>query len=754
MDNYAVKLFESLQKLKVTDENKAEVEKIKQDIRKKDFKKALDRIEKIKNSNVEKKNKELYKNAADVPDDDFFTNDEVKEEANTESQKEDNKEDGYNNDGNYDDNYGDDYDDYDEFSEDPLFNKLKAYNDEEDDYSEETERYDTDNFSDDDESSEVSVKDTEDNSNNKKGRKKNKSDIQNNNEKSENEANEINDDEESSNVAENEDKDVDTEESEEEKDDEENENSNNADEINNIEDNEDEIQEEEDTTGIYPKQLKNETLEHIYLGLLLTNPKLIAKYYVTKKQCYFEDDKCTEIYKSVLFTEGSKYTPEIAKDGFNLPKYNNEIRELKDDLMAEYMDSNYSIEETYIELKKLFTLRKSYLENPIKENQDKIVEIINYVLYKSMSVEEVESAVNQVTVTGKFKQAVLNKDLTSFLEMGDNTLTNGLEFPFPILSGVFKGLRKGETMAFAMPSNSGKSRFTINLAAYTAFVHKKKVLIISNEMSEDKMKLCLITTIINNPEIQKLHGQEISKTEGELLEFKFRPDDTKKVKVDENGFVVKEENESQEDFVKRLTEISTEFNKTIKAVEWANKEIDNSIYFINITDHTNDELKKVIMNFYYKEKIEYVFYDTLKTDTANIGKGEEIKKTATILSNLAQNFNMFIYSTLQLTESTTLPINLDVNDLAVSRTVKEVLDTLCLIKQINKETYDDYEYSLKEVDTKYFNLKKYTDPDVRYYACVVDKNRAGAKPKVLFRLNLAYNRWEELGYLRMKQQVK
>ena len=757
MDNYAVKLFESLQKLKVTDENKAEVEKIKQDIRKKDFKKALDRIEKIKNSNVEKKNKDsntLYKNAADVPDDDFFTNDEVKEEANTESQKEDNKEDGYNNDENYDDNYGNDYDDYDEFSEDPLFKKLKAYKDEEDNYSEETERYDTDNFSDDDKSSEVRVKDTEDNSNNKKERKKNKSDIQNNNEKSENEANEINDDEESSNVAENEDKDVDTEERKEEKDDEENENSNNEDEINNIEDNEEEIQKEEDTTGIYPKQLKNETLEHIYLGLLLTNPKLIAKYYVTKKQCYFEDDKCTEIYKSVLFTEGSKYTPEIAKDGFNLPKYNNEIRELKDDLMAEYMDSNYSIEETYIELKKLFTLRKSYLENPIKENQDKIVEIINYVLYKSMSVEEVESAVNQVTVTGKFKQAVLNKDLTSFLEMGDNTLTNGLEFPFPILSGVFKGLRKGETMAFAMPSNSGKSRFTINLAAYTAFVHKKKVLIISNEMSEDKMKLCLITTIINNPEIQKLHGQEISKTEGELLEFKFRPDDTKKVKVDEDGFVVKEEKENQEDFVKRLTEISTEFNKTIKAVEWANKEIDNSIYFINITDHTNDELKKVIMNFYYKEKIEYVFYDTLKTDTANIGKGEEIKKTATILSNLAQNFNMFIYSTLQLTESTTLPINLDVNDLAVSRTVKEVLDTLCLIKQINKETYDDYEYSLKEVDTKYFNLEKYTDPDVRYYACVVDKNRAGAKPKVLFRLNLAYNRWEELGYLRMKQQVK
>jgi len=29
---------------------------------------------------------------------------------------------------------------------------------------------------------------------------------------------------------------------------------------------------------------------------------------------------------------------------------------------------------------------------------------------------------------------------------------------------------------------------------------------------------------LNNKEIQKLHGQKLSKTEGELLEFKFRPD--------------------------------------------------------------------------------------------------------------------------------------------------------------------------------------------------------------------------------------
>ena len=388
---------------------------------------------------------------------------------------------------------------------------------------------------------------------------------------------------------------------------------------------------------------------------------------------------------------------------------------------------------------------------PIKNIQDKIVEIVKYKLYDEMTVEEVENAVNQVNVTGKFKQSILSSDLTAFLEKGDNNLTNGLALPFPILTSVFKGIRRGETMAFAMPSNCGKSRFTVDLAAYTAFVHKKKVLVISNEMSEEKMKLCLITTILNNPEIQKLHGQKLTITEGELLEFKFRPDNTKDVKVDENGYVIQNESETRKEFIQRLTKVSSDFNKITKATDWINKEITNSICFVNITDHTNDELRKIIMNYYYKEKVEYVFYDTLKTDTANIGNGEEIKRTATILSNLAQNFNMFICSTLQLSETTTLPTNLNVNDLAVSRTVKEVLDTLCLIKQINRENLSEYEYSLNEVDTKFFDLKKFDDPDVRYYACVVDKNRAGAKPILVFRLNLAYNIWEELGYVRFKQ---
>ena len=505
--------------------------------------------------------------------------------------------------------------------------------------------------------------------------------------------------------------------------------------------------------SLYPEKLRNYALEKDFIGMLLNDPKLMAKYYILNDECYFDNKIFLEIYKGIVFTEGEAYTPYIAKSGYNFGKNNYEINHTKECLKYEYeyKCEKLNMEKIYVEIKKLFILRKNYTSMPIKSIQNGIVKITEYKLYDQMSEEEVKSAVNQVMVTDKFKQSVLSDELTDFFVQGNNNLTNGLEFPFRIISSVFKGIRRGETMAFAMPSNAGKSRFTINIAAYVAFIHKKKVLVISNEMSEEKMKLCLITTILNNEAYQKLHGQKLHKSEGELLEFKFRPDNLENVNVDENGYVIKERNETQEEFVERLKNISEEFRMTLRAMDWVKEQTENSIYFVNITNHTNDELQKIIMNYYYKEEIHYMFYDTLKTDTENIGNGEEIKKTATMLSNLAQNFSLFIGSTIQLNENATTPINLTVNDLAVSKTVKEVLDTLCLVKQINNDHLVDYEYSNQEVGAPYKNLQKFDDPDVRYYACVVDKNRAGAKPKVLLRLNLAYNFWEELGYLRLKQ---
>ena len=150
-------------------------------------------------------------------------------------------------------------------------------------------------------------------------------------------------------------------------------------------------QEEEETGSIYPNKLSNIPLERTYMGLLLSDPKLIVKYYFLFEDCYFEDESILNIYKSVLFTEGGAYTPEIAKQGFNFSRDSEQVYKLKNQLKAEVANKTYNMEKIYLDLKKLFVLRKNYLAIPIKSIQDKVVEITDYILYDKMSVEEVKS---------------------------------------------------------------------------------------------------------------------------------------------------------------------------------------------------------------------------------------------------------------------------------------------------------------------------------------------------------------------------
>ena len=288
------------------------------------------------------------------------------------------------------------------------------------------------------------------------------------------------------------------------------------------------------------EQLTSLKVEYIFLGLLLNNPKAISRYYFLYEDCHFSDKDLDNMYRIILFRESEQYAPAIAKEGFKLPMEAGDSYGLKMQLQEMASEKNYDIEIVYTILKKLFILKKNYLSAPTKIIRDSILDIVNYQLYNEMTVEEVENAIEQIGVTSGLSQGRLNNDTTNFLLNDESTLATGLDLPFPILTSVFKGIRKGETFVYAMPSNSGKSRFTINMASYLAFVEKKKVLIVSNEMSVEKMKLCLITTILNNQAYQKLHGQPLHKTEGELLELKFRPDKKKGVKLDEKGFILRD----------------------------------------------------------------------------------------------------------------------------------------------------------------------------------------------------------------------
>ena len=127
----------------------------------------------------------------------------------------------------------------------------------------------------------------------------------------------------------------------------------------------------EDEVNIYPKELASTSLEEKYIGMMLNDLKGIVKYYILFDDCYFADSRLLEIYKLILFTDAEKYAPTVAKDKFNFANVTYEINQVKARLKEEYADKKYDMEKIYVEIRKLFELRKNYLAMPIKNVQDK-----------------------------------------------------------------------------------------------------------------------------------------------------------------------------------------------------------------------------------------------------------------------------------------------------------------------------------------------------------------------------------------------
>ena len=80
-----------------------------------------------------------------------------------------------------------------------------------------------------------------------------------------------------------------------------------------------EEKQEENKFG-YPPELSDTTLERRYIGLLLNEIKAISVYYFVYDECFFIDELLLNIYKKILFTDGEKYAPGIAKDKFNFSR--------------------------------------------------------------------------------------------------------------------------------------------------------------------------------------------------------------------------------------------------------------------------------------------------------------------------------------------------------------------------------------------------------------------------------------------------
>ena len=341
---------------------------------------------------------------------------------------------------------------------------------------------------------------------------------------------------------------------------------------------------------------------------------------------------------------------------------------------------------------------------------------------------------------------VLTNDIVNVIDSYLLAPQFGVETHWKGYNDYFRGLLKGNVLFQGFLSNEGKSRNLVNLIAYVTLIRKQKFMLLSNEMTEDAMKNCLITTVLNCKEFKELHGVELIKPEKEITTGMYRDDVTNefvKRGHDSNGNFT----ESEEDFLYRVKS-TKEYQDVFKVARWIEEQIDGKFYFNDITSDYSDEAIELEIR---RAKLVYDC-DCFAVDTLKAWGAEDwvkVKATATKIVELGKELKLFGICTFQLTDATVFDsvFDLSSNNIGAAKGIKHPVDLLTLGKRIKDEEYPNYQYS--SYDESWGGEVIYDlDPKKKYFCIKIDKNRLGDKDKImLFDYNLDYNIWNHIGYI-------
>lgn len=324
----------------------------------------------------------------------------------------------------------------------------------------------------------------------------------------------------------------------------------------------------------------------------------------------------------------------------------------------------------------------------------------------------------------------------------------GLPLPWKILTDMFRGCRLKKVVFNGFLSNEGKTRNMMLLIAYIVLIQKESFLLCSNEMDEQDLKDCLITTVVNNEYFQKIHGVKINKPEKEIVLGIYKDDkgNILQRKVDENGLYI----ETEDEYIKRVWNNSTEFRQVQKVARWIDDNTEGKLFFKDVgSDYSDKALEFEFRKHKMVYGVKYCGYDTLKGYLTD--DWQTIKQTATRIKELMKELNMFCWAVFQLTDDTTFTniMQLSSNNIANCKNIKHIADMLMIGKKIDKSEYKKYQYY--STDDWGEPMLHDLNEEKQYFAIKVDKNRGGNKQFIpVFEINLDYNIWNEVGYLTLR----
>ncbi len=495
--------------------------------------------------------------------------------------------------------------------------------------------------------------------------------------------------------------------------------------------------------------------EILFVGALFKSPDLLVNYSNFMRSKYDFSDPVTKfLYDSfeIYYLTFSQTVDETKMNVFMSQneerlKFYKQYKGWK--TIQQFMNlADENDVKNYFDTVKKYSLLREYGRNGFP-----IGKILSHKNFSKMSPNDIYRIIRTKadkinTVINAGEEAVeLTSNTTSHIKKYLSQPDMGLEMPWHILNEMFRGCRLGKVVFNGFLSNAGKSRNLMLLAAYITLVKNKKFLLLSNEMDEDDLENCLVTTVVNNKYFQELHGVVMNKPEKEIVlgVYKDKNNEIIRRKIDEK---TNKWAESEEEFEKRLLRDSEEYKNILKITNWIDSKRDGKLYFKDVgSDYSDTTLEFEFRKAKMVHGIEYCAYDTMKGYRTD--EWSSLKQTATKIKELMKELKMFCWSVFQLTDETVFTdiLNLSSNNIANAKQMKHVVDVLMIGKAVNKEDYHKYQY-ISFNDEWGEPTPNDLDLSKDYFAIVVDKNRGGNKKFIpLFEINLDYNIWYEVGYL-------
>jgi replicative DNA helicase len=504
------------------------------------------------------------------------------------------------------------------------------------------------------------------------------------------------------------------------------------------------------------KELRNITNEILVVGSFYKQPDLSVSYNGFMRPTYDFDDEATRFYYEtfdLMYKTFSQSMDEVKINAFmaqNDVRFNTYKKYGSYKTIQDWMKLADSEDfKNYFETLKKYSLVREYHRKGY--NVQKILAHKKFPEWKAIDIYKLmRSKVDKIStvILANQDSVILNegatKDIFSYLVKPQA----GLAYPWYIINEIFRGCRLGKAVLNGFLSNEGKTRNIVMLFAYIALVKNQPVLIMSNEMSEEDLKSCLITTVINNQCFRDLHKIDIVKPEIEIVLGRYRDSNGNFIerKIDDDGNFI----ESEDEFTVRVYQESEEFKKVVEIGKWIEERKEKLIFFRDVGDDYSDErLEFEIRKHNLVYGIKYFAYDTMKGYRTD--DWMTVKQTFTKLKELVKETNVFLWSVFQLTDES---VHLDIfdfssNQIANAKQIKHPVDYMLLGKRLNQEEYHKYQYL--NLNTWGEPLVCYLNPNKKYFAMKVEKNRSGNKSYFpLFEFDLDLNVWDCIGALQRK----